>query len=75
MPESPAMDQDELVSVGEVARYLGVSTDTVRRWARTGRISCIVLPSGHRRFRRADLLHITTPAEDRAEQAYERRTA
>lgn len=46
---------DQLVSVGVAAEKLGVSDDTIRRWADAGLLAAIVLPSGHRRFRVADL--------------------
>lgn len=36
----------------EVAEVLRINVKTLARWANTGRIECIVLPSGHRRFRR-----------------------
>ena len=32
------------------ARVLGVSPNTVNRWANDGRISCALTPGGHRRF-------------------------
>lgn len=45
----------ELLAIGEAAGLLGVSVDTLRRWARAGRIEASRTPTGHRRFRRADL--------------------
>lgn len=44
-----------LLSVSEAARVLGVSPGTVRRWSNSGTLACVRTPSGHRRFRRADL--------------------
>lgn len=52
-PTEPA-----LLTIGEAARALGVHVDTVRRWADTGRINAITLPSGHRRFYAADIAAI-----------------
>ena len=75
MPEFPAIDTKPLLTVGDVALLLGISTDTVRRWAIRGRIPCIALPSGHRRFRREDVLPLLSSAEERAEQLAERRSA
>ena len=49
------MTTPELVSVGTAARMLGVSDDTIRRWADSGQLPAIVLPSGHRRFQRTDV--------------------
>lgn len=43
------------MTVGEAARRLGVSVETVRRWADAGRIRVVVLPSGHRRFYASDI--------------------
>lgn len=34
----------------EVARLLGVSPNTVSRWAREGRLTCQMTLGGHRRF-------------------------
>jgi excisionase family DNA binding protein len=34
----------------EVARLLGVSPNTVSRWAREGRLACQMTLGGHRRF-------------------------
>ena len=58
-PAEPA-----LLTIGEAARALGVSVDTIRRWSDDGRITAVVLPSGHRRFHVEDieaLLHPTSP--------------
>lgn len=35
---------------GDAARTLGVSTATLSNWANAGRITAVVLPSGHRRY-------------------------
>jgi len=40
---------------GQAARILGVSPQTVNRWANEERIACAVTLGGHRRFR-ADLI-------------------
>ncbi len=37
----------------EVSRLLGVSPNTVTRWAREGRLACQVTLGGHHRFERA----------------------
>ena len=39
----------------DVADVFGVSTDTVTRWANAGRLPVYVMPSGHRRYKRADI--------------------
>jgi excisionase family DNA binding protein len=43
------------LTIGDAARILGVSVDTVRRWSDEGRVPVVVLPSGHRRYRRSDI--------------------
>lgn len=45
----------QFLSIGEAAEYLGVSIDTLRRWAKAGKISDTRSPGGHRYFRKTDL--------------------
>jgi excisionase family DNA binding protein len=49
-PDEPAID---FLSRSEVSRLLGVSPNTVTRWAREGRLPCHVTLGGHHRFERA----------------------
>lgn len=44
-----------LIPIGEVAKLLGVTVGTVRRWDKTGRIHSVRTPAGHRRFRITDV--------------------
>ena len=44
-----------LITIGEAARALQVSVDTIRRWADSGKLRVVVLPSGHRRFYAEDV--------------------
>lgn len=46
---------DVPLTTREVARALGVSAATVKRWAETGVLRSVRTPGGHRRFFRADL--------------------
>ena len=46
---------DELLRIGAVATLLGVTVETVRNWDRAGKLNPIRLPSGERRYRRADI--------------------
>lgn len=39
----------------DVARLLGLTDETVRRYAEQGKLAHVRLPSGHRRFRRSDI--------------------
>ena len=45
----------DLLTTLEAAEYLGISDETLRRWAKAEKVRHVVLPSGHRRFRRVDL--------------------
>jgi excisionase family DNA binding protein len=50
-------EANDLLDIGEAARFLGVSETSLRRWTNAGTLSCLRV--GHRRerrFRRADLL-------------------
>jgi excisionase family DNA binding protein len=49
-PEDAAQD---LLTRSEVARLLGVSPNTVTRWARDGRLPSQVTLGGHHRFARS----------------------
>lgn len=44
------------IPIGEVAKLLGVTVGTVRRWNNAGRISAVRTPTGHRRFKRDDVM-------------------
>ena len=48
--------------VADVARLLGVSANTVRRWTDAGRLAAHRSPGGHRRYRADDVLALL-PAE------------
>lgn len=56
MQESP-----ELLTTTQVAELLLVTPTTVHNWAKRGRLESIVLPGGHRRFRREDVEALLTP--------------
>jgi excisionase family DNA binding protein len=57
---------DDLLTSTEVAARLGVSDETVRRWADTRRITHIRFPSGQLRFRPEDVDAILRPVEPEA---------
>jgi len=44
---------DDFIRTAEAASILGVSTKTVSRWARDGKLPHVVTLGGHRRFPRA----------------------
>ena len=45
-------DPSDLIAIGEAARILGVSVDTIRRWERDGKLAGTRTLGGQRRFRR-----------------------
>ena len=45
--------EPEFLTTSEVSRLLGVSANTVTRWAREGRLPCHMTLGGHHRFERA----------------------
>src|SRR5450830_349803 len=49
--------------VADVARLLGVSVNTVRRWTDAGRIAAYRSPGGHRRYLSEDVLAILSEKE------------
>jgi excisionase family DNA binding protein len=51
----------ELLTVKQAADRLAISTQTLRRWSQQGLVSTITLPSGHRRYRAADIDALTRP--------------
>lgn len=55
MVDRDTQSEQELLPIGEAARLLGVSVETVRRWDSDGRIKSIRTLGGQRRFSRADI--------------------
>ena len=49
----PAEGGTQYLTRSDVAKLLGVSPNTVTRWAREGRLPCLVTLGGHHRFDRA----------------------
>lgn len=43
------------LSIGQAARELGVSVDTLRRWEAEGKLAATRTPGGQRRFAQADI--------------------
>ena len=50
-PETEIVET-EFLTRSEVSKLLGVSPNTVTRWAREGRLACLVTLGGHHRFDR-----------------------
>ena len=47
--------QDDWLTLGQAAKYLGVAQSTIRKWSDQGRVPAFYTPGGHRRYRRPDL--------------------
>jgi excisionase family DNA binding protein len=63
IPKIRGMAQADLLLTGAAADYLGVSDETLRRWAEDKKIRHVRLPSGQLRFRREDLDAALVPVE------------
>lgn len=50
---------DELLTVGQAARRVGVDPSTIRRWTRSGRLRAIRTPGGDRRIPAGELAAAT----------------
>jgi excisionase family DNA binding protein len=48
-------EPEEFLRPAEAAELLHVSPQTISRWAKEGRISCVVTLGGHRRFRASEI--------------------
>jgi excisionase family DNA binding protein len=57
---------DDLLPIGDAARILGVSVNTVRRWEREGKLAATRTLGGQRRFRLGDLTALLPPTSARA---------
>jgi excisionase family DNA binding protein len=49
---------DQLLTLPEAARFLGISAETLRIWVDRDQIAHVRLPSGRARFRTADLVDV-----------------
>ena len=50
-----SIDAERMLRPREVALLFKVDPKTVTRWAKSGRLKPVVLPSGHRRYRYSDV--------------------
>ena len=57
---------DTIYSIGEFAKRIGRSAQTVRRWEREGKLVAKRFPSGHRYFDDSDVRFVlgTTDSKD-----------
>jgi excisionase family DNA binding protein len=58
------MDDSEHLTPAEAARRLGVSTWTLNRWERDGKIAAYRTPGGQRRFLAADIEALAAPPDE-----------
>jgi len=54
----------KLLRPSEAAKFLGVSTSTIARWADQGRVEVTKLPSGHRRYVASSVEHLQKELRD-----------
>lgn len=57
------VSNSELLKAHEVAAQLNVSGETIRRWAKAGKLRHVKLPSGKVRFRAEDVADFLTVVE------------
>lgn len=74
-PRQPIPGEDTLLRPREVAAIFGVRPATIARWAREGRLSPLLTPGGHRRYRPADIREVLDAAEPAGEPTEEQRMA
>lgn len=51
----------DLLLAAEAAQLLRVTVKTLERWEKGGKLECVRLPGGSRRYRRADIDAIAYP--------------
>src|SRR4029450_11912432 len=54
-PRRPAGADNDWLTLGQAAKFLGVAQSTIRKWSDLGRVPAFYTPGGHRRYKRADL--------------------
>lgn len=62
-------DRAELIPIGEAARILGVSVDTLRRWESKGIIAATRTPLGQRRFATSEIERVAAGVAPTQEKA------
>jgi molybdopterin-binding protein len=74
MTDDTAPGLDDLVRIGAAATALGVSTDTLRRWEKTGRVR-FERRGGQRYVRAGDLAHLVRQRHGGAQTSARNRLA
>ena len=52
------------LTVGEAAKFIGVSEPTLRKWTDAGKIAVFRTPGGHRRYLRTELEQFKVSREE-----------
>ena len=52
------MENNELISIEEAAKRLGMSKDTLRNWDSSGKLKSIRTPGNHRRYKTKDISNL-----------------
>lgn len=55
-PRPPAYRVKDFIGTSEAARLIGVTTQTIHKWARDRRLVPIIAPSGYKRYRRSTVI-------------------
>jgi excisionase family DNA binding protein len=66
----PEKSPNDLLSVPEVAAQIGVTEDTIRKWARSGKITSVRLSKVDLRFRQADINEFIFSRLNKRKSAY-----
>src|SRR5881392_3336234 len=51
----PSGSENDWLTLGQAAKFLGVAQSTIRKWSDLGRVPAFYTPGGHRRYKRIDL--------------------
>lgn len=70
MFETETPDAQPPLPIGDVARLLGVSVETVRRWDRSGQIKSTRTPGGQRRFPVSEVNRLRAQSPATSEETY-----
>jgi len=68
MQTQAGADENQLMSIGKAAKYLGISRDTLRRWEKAGKISTVRSPTNRRFYTKAQLDNIRRGVYIRSEK-------
>lgn len=60
----PTLRAEPLLTPAEAAAWFRVEVRTVARWAQEGRLGCIRVGRGHRRYRAADVTALLAATEE-----------